>query len=100
MGRTIPTFRYLIESFGIEWNDFKRVLKDIDKEAFEELLNHARKHGAAGSNIAIPNPFEPIVISILIEHEKTIRILKEKIDKSDNLEFKVAKDLLCIFLKF
>lgn len=100
MGRTIPTFRYLIESFGIEWNDFKRVLKKIDKEAFEELLNYARKHGAAGSNIAIPNPFEPIVMSILIEHEKTIRSLKEKIDKRNDLEFKAAKDMLCVFIKF
>ena len=99
MGRTVPTFRYLIESFGIEWNDFKRVLKKIDKEAFEELLNHARKHGAAGSNMVTPNPFEPIVMSILIEHEKTIRNLKEKIDNSNDLQFKVAKDLLCIFFK-
>ena len=49
----------------------------MDKEAFEELLNHARRHAAAGTNIVTANPFEPIVMSILVEHEKTIRELKE-----------------------
>jgi hypothetical protein len=39
-----------------------------------------------------PNPFEPIVISILIEHEKIIRNLNKK--SSDNcLDFINALDL-------
>ncbi len=77
MGRTVPTFRNVVESFGWEWNDFKRALRNIDKEAFDELINHARKHAAAGSNMTSPNPFEPVVMSILVEHEKTIRKLRE-----------------------
>lgn len=77
MGCTVPTFRNIIESFGFEWNSFKRALRGFDKEAFEELLNHARRHAAAGTNIVTANPFEPIVMSILVEHEKTIRELKE-----------------------
>jgi hypothetical protein len=93
VGRTVPTFRNMIELFGFEWNDFKRALRYNDKETFEELLNHARKHGAAGTNMVNPNVFEPIVISILIEHEKTIRKLKKKLDDKD-LDFKIAKDLI------
>ena len=77
MGRTVPTFRNVIESFGWEWNDFKRALRAIDREAFEELLNHARRHAAAGSNMSNPNPFEPVVMSILVEHEKILRKLRE-----------------------
>ena len=65
MGRTVPTFRNIIESFGWEWNDFKRALRNIDREAFEELMNHARRHASAGSNMSNPNPFEPVVMSIL-----------------------------------
>ena len=72
----MPTFRNVIESFGVEWNDFKRALRDVDRDAFEELMNHARRHAAAGSNKVCPNPFEPIVISILVEHEKEIRKLR------------------------
>ena len=92
MGRTVPTFRNMIELFGLEWNDFRRALRHNDKEAFEELLNHARKHGAAGTNLVNPNPFEPIVISILIEHEKSIRKLNKSHRKED-LEFKNASIL-------
>lgn len=92
MGRTLPTFRNLIELFGLEWNDFKRALRHDDKEAFEELLNHARKHGASGTNMVNPNPFEPIVISILIEHEKSIRNLNKKSENND-LDFINASDL-------
>jgi len=77
MGRTVPTFRNIIESFGWEWNDFKRALRSIDKEAFDELLNHARRHAAAGSNLSNPNPFEPVVMSILVEHEKILRKLRK-----------------------
>ena len=81
MGRTVPTFRNIIESFGWEWNDFKRALRDTDREIFEALLNHGRRHATAGSNMANPNPFEPVVMSILIEHEKTLRKLREHVER-------------------
>ena len=81
MGRTVPTFRNVIELFGWEWNDFKRALRSIDREAFEEMINHARRHAAAGSNISNPNPFEPVVMSILIEHEKTLKRLREHAER-------------------
>ena len=82
MGRTVPTFRCVIESFGIEWSDYKKALRSVDQDAFESVLNHARKHAAAGHNFSNPDPFEPIVLSILLEHEKMLGelfdVLKEK----------------------
>jgi len=92
MGRTVPTFRNMIELFGLEWCDFKRALRYDDKNTFDDLLNHARKHGASGTNMVNPNPFEPIVISILIEHEKLIKKLMIK-NNEKYLEFKNARDL-------
>ena len=83
MGRTVPTFRHVIESFGWEWHDFKRALRSVDQEAFERLMNHARNHAAAGTNCVNPNPFEPIVMSILVEHEKALKQLKMDFDKQD-----------------
>ena len=82
MGRAVPTFRNIIELFGWEWNDFKRALRNIDREAFEELMNHVRRHATAGSNISNPNPFEPVVMSILVEHEKTLRKLREYVERA------------------
>ena len=85
MGRTVPTFRCVIESFGIEWGDYKKALRSADREAFEAVLNHARKHAAAGHNFPNPNPFEPIMLSIILEHEKMIGelcdMIKEKKDE-------------------
>ena len=77
MGRTVPSFRIVIESFGVEWSEFKRALRDIDKESFESLMNYARRHAEAGTNMPNPNPFEPIIMSILIEHENELRKLRE-----------------------
>jgi len=73
----VPSFRIVIESFGVEWSEFKRALRDIDKESFECLMNYARRHAEAGTNMPNPNPFEPIIMSILIEHENELRKFRE-----------------------
>lgn len=83
MGRTVPTFRRVIESFGFEWKDFKHALREVDQDAFDALLNHARRHAAAGHNFPHPHPFEPIVMSILVEHEKTLRDLRKHEEKKE-----------------
>jgi hypothetical protein len=77
MGRTVPTFRNIIDAFNWEWKDFRRALRLQDKEAFDNLLNNARRHAAAGTNMVHANPFEPIIISILLEHQKAIQKITE-----------------------
>ena len=72
------SFQSYVDSFGWEWHDFKMVLRGMDKLSFEDLLNHARKH-PQGLKYVRPTPFEPIVMSILLEHEKIIRHLKNQI---------------------
>ena len=81
MGRTVPTFRNVIEIFYCEWNEFKRELGFIDRVAFEDLINYARRHGTAGANMVNPNPFEPIVMSILVEHEKMLMKLDDYVKR-------------------
>ncbi|MCX6665947.1 MAG: hypothetical protein NT038_07830 [Euryarchaeota archaeon] len=83
MGRTVPSFRMIIEQFGWEWTEFKRALRGIDKESFESLINHARRHAEAGTNMPNPNPFEPIIMSILVEHENELRKLRENATRKD-----------------
>ena len=55
----------------------------MDQDAFDALMNHARRHAAAGHNFSHPNPFEPIVISILLEHEKQLKTLLEQQRQTD-----------------
>ena len=83
MGRTVPTFRMIIEQFGWDWHEFKRALRGLDKELFDRLLNHARRHATAGHNMPNPNPFEPIVMSILVEHEKELRRLRRQYETTE-----------------
>ncbi len=83
MGRTVPSFRIIVEQFGWEWKEFKRALRDIDKDSFEQLLNHARRHAEAGTNMPNPDPFEPIVLSILVEHENELRKLRDHAKRND-----------------
>lgn len=80
MGRTVPTFRQMIEFFGVEWNSFRHALRAEDQEMFDALLNHARRHAAAGHHFPHPHPFEPIVLSMLLEHEKDLQRLRRKLD--------------------
>ena len=47
---------------------------------FDALLNHARRHAAAGHHFPHPHPFEPIVLSMLLEHEKDLHRLRRKLD--------------------
>lgn len=77
MGRTVPSFRMVIQGFGWEWNGFKKALRGMDKTAFDAIMDHARRHAEAGTNMPNPNPFEPIVMAILVEHEKEIRKLRD-----------------------
>jgi hypothetical protein len=72
----------VVENFGLEWKEFKRALRDIDKESFDELINHARRHTEAGTNMPNPNQFEPVVMSILVEHEKEIRKLRKNVERT------------------
>ena len=84
-----------MESFASKTSSKKARGKSLDQElverakagelkAFEELMNHARRHASAGSNMSNPNPFEPVVMSILVEHEKTLRKLREHVEREHN----------------
>ena len=57
-----------------EWNDFKKALQGTYKDAFDSLINYAKRH-PQGLKYAYPTPFEPIIVSILLEQEKSIREL-------------------------
>ena len=83
MDGNTPIFSSIIKSFNLEWNDFKRCLRGVDRETFADLINHAQKHVEAGSDMSGYNPFETVVMSILVENEKTLRKLREYVKRKD-----------------
>jgi hypothetical protein len=43
MGRTVPSFRMLLEGIIGELSDFRRALRGEDRSAFDSLMNKARE---------------------------------------------------------
>lgn len=76
IGRTVPTFRCVLEFTIAEWREFRKALRTKDREAFDALMKKARQHASAASNAARSNPTEAMIMAILVEQEKDLRDLK------------------------
>ena len=77
MGRTVPTYRLHLESILDDWMDYRRALREKDREAFDRLLNKARQHASAASYCAHMDPTNLAFLSILLETDKEIREEKD-----------------------
>lgn len=73
MGRTVKSFRMVVEDEYACIKKFKKALRKKDREILEEMLIKARLHTQAGTYASFLDPFHAIIISILIEQEKKIR---------------------------
>ena len=76
MGRTIPTFTRYLEEELASWKDYRRALCKEDRQVFDRLFRHAKKHIAEASCAARPIPFDALVMSVLLEQQKEIEQLK------------------------
>ncbi len=76
MGRTVPTYRLHLESILNDWMDYRRALRERDREAFDRMLNKARQHASAASYTAHLDPTNLAFLSILLEMEKDIETAK------------------------
>jgi hypothetical protein len=77
MGRTIPSFRMLLEGIIEELSAFRRALRGQDKLAFDSLMNKARVHASSCTVAPLLDPMEAMFLSILVEQQKEIHSLRE-----------------------
>ena len=80
MGRTVPSFRMLLDSIIMELGDFRRALRRRDRQVFDRVMDMAREHASASTVAASIDSMDTIVLSILIEQQKQIDDLKEDSD--------------------
>lgn len=73
MGRTVPSFRMLLEEIIVELSIFRRALHGEDKAAFDRLMNKARKHASSCTVAPVLDPMDAVLLSILVEHEKELK---------------------------
>ena len=76
MGRTVPTYRLHLESILNDWMDYRRALREKDREAFDRVISKARQHASAASYCAHMDPTVLAILSVLLEIEKDIRTEK------------------------
>jgi hypothetical protein len=79
MGRTTPTATMLIQFEESSWSQFRRALRKEDQSVFDELFTYAKMNLPAISIQARPMPFESILLAILVEQQKQIRALTDKL---------------------
>ena len=77
MGRTVPSFRMLLERIIEDLSVFKRALRGEDKLAFDGLMNKAREHASSCTVTALLEPMDAVFLSILVEQEKEIISLRD-----------------------
>lgn len=88
MGRTNPTFRDLLRALEHRWDDYRRALRRRDQAHYDALFEHAANHADAAGYLNPSEPMYPILLSMLLEHEKqlaeqqtTIQRLQTAIDE-------------------
>src|SRR4030081_3690493 len=72
MGRTVPTFRQLIDDAIGRWSKFRRALRPEDQEYFDRLFRRVRLYTQAATYQASDNPMEAILLSIALDQEKRL----------------------------
>jgi len=78
MERTVLPFSQVLDQEVQEWKKFRRALRKEDQLFLDRLFEKAMLHVEAGALTSRPWPFETILISILLEHEKALVELKSK----------------------
>jgi len=84
MGRTLTTFTQLVQQEIASWRRYRRALRAEDQQALDELFAAARRQSAAGAYLARDSPFEVMLLSMLLEHQKQIQHLSRALADRDS----------------
>ncbi len=79
MGRTVLPYSHVWEEERSRWLKFRRALRKEDQAHFDRLFDLARLHLQAGVYASNPWPLETMLLSMLLEHEKLISRLEERL---------------------
>ena len=80
MGRTIPSWRMVVEDEIERLKKFRDSLRLEDKKIFEDLLDQCRLYASAASSLASPVKEVPLIISILFAHHKKLTELERRLN--------------------
>ncbi|WP_142860647.1 hypothetical protein [Salinigranum halophilum] len=84
MGRTNPTYRDSIRGLEDQWQPYRRALRRDDQPHFDRLFEHARAHAAAGGYLNPQLEELPLLVSILLEHERRLCELEQRLGEGES----------------
>ena len=79
MGRTIPSWRMVVESETEKLKKFRDSLRQEDKVIFEDLLIQCKLYASAASSLASPVKEVPLIVSMLFAHHKKLAELERRL---------------------
>jgi hypothetical protein len=79
VGKSVESYRMALDREAQRWSGFARALRKEDRDAFDRLIDICRNYASAGSNATRPVMFEPMVLSILLDQQKTLNKLKKEL---------------------
>ncbi len=99
MGRTIPSFRQLLEIEKLDWSIFKKLLPTKkDKQALDTIFENASIYASYLSNAVNPVVFESVIMGDLFHNYKTL-LQNSKENSKINENLIKEKELLLLFEK-
>lgn len=81
MGRTITPYSMQIEMIRKRLSGFRRALRKEEQLIFDEIFRQAKFNVQSGVMASNPNPLDSIILTVLIEQQKELSFMKEKIEK-------------------
>lgn len=82
VGRTIPSWRMVVEAELQKLKRFRQFLRSEDKEIFDDLLNQCRLYTSYGSTMASPVKEIPLLMSILFGQHKRLMELERRVNST------------------
>jgi len=82
MGRTIPTWRVVVEQKITELSRFKQFLRSEDRAVFDDLLTQCKLYAGEAGALASPVKEVPLLLSMIFAHHKKLAELERRLNET------------------
>lgn len=79
MGRTIPSWRMIVDDELDKLKRFRQHLRTEDKAIYDDLLNQCRLYASHAGSMASPVKEIPLIVSMLFGQHKRLMELEKRI---------------------
>jgi len=81
MGRTIPSYRIILEEELKRWERFRDFLRIDERAVFEDMTDECRRRASAAGAACFPAKTEGMLLSILFAHDKAFKELLKQMER-------------------